>query len=179
MINVLALVAGIVVLLVLAWGYGRLLVRLSKRQERPDSLDKRRGYSLSDVRGYWTALGKEGRAAEERFLRWDLSYPFAYGGALGAGVLITWSRLTTLHVVPPVALVAPIVIASVADWVEGLVHLRQLRRYKSGGAAAVEEGPIRLASIATLTKLAFLLLSILILGVLVLLLPFFAVQSKE
>lgn len=150
---------------------GRLLVKLSKRQESPDSLDKRKGYSLSDARGYWRALGEKGRAAEERFMWWDLSYPLAYGGALCAGVLVAWSRLG-LHVVPPVALVAPIVIASVADWVEGLVHLRQLRRYKSGGEVAVEEGPIRLASIATLLKLAFLTLSFLILLALVALLLF-------
>ena len=166
MIHALTVVAGIVFLpLILTWGYARVLLKHTLRKQSPLSLDKRLwGYSLSEVRAYWEALGPAGRVAEERFLKWDLSYPFVYGGAIGAGTLIAGSRLVLP--VPLVALLTPIAVASIADWVEDLTQLRQLRRYRSDRGAAVEAGPVRLASAATRLKLAFLILSILILLVL-------------
>lgn len=164
MIHALVVIAGIILIpLILTLGYARLLLKHTIRKQSPLSLDKRRwGYSLSDVRAYWKSLGREGRTAEEQFLKRDLTYPFVYGGAIGAGTLVAGSRLD-LSVPLTAALVAPIAVASIADWVEDLTQLRQLRRYMSSGEEAVEAGPIRLASAATRLKLAFLTLSILIL----------------
>jgi len=55
-------------------------------------LDQRFGYDAGAVGRYWGALDSA-RAAEQHFLEVDLVFPFLYGGALAASLLLAWSTL--------------------------------------------------------------------------------------
>lgn len=152
--------------LAIAWAGGLLMAKLSGRQA-PSGYGCREvdakvplnlrlcGYSAEDAGAHWRQL-KDGQLdAERRFLEIDLVYPFLYGGAILAGLLLgrAWlgSPFEALWLVLPVALTA------VADWVENLVQLGQLQRFRAAGAEAIDGGWIQLASIATVVKIWTLL----------------------
>ena len=144
-------------------GGGALLKRLSGRaavearlatlpEEHRKPLNSRWHYDKPAVEQHWRALDREALAAETRFLEMDLVYPFAYGGAFFTALLIGWAMLGRPF--SPVWLVVPVAVTVVADWVENLTMLSQIRAYTAGGAAALDGGRVAFASVATTVKLA-------------------------
>lgn len=112
------------------------------------------GYSAEEVAAHWGLLNESGLASERRFLRADLFYTLFYGGALATAILLGRRRagLTT----PPLAAVAPVVSAILADWTENLVQLGQLDLFKQDGAVALDASWVAVASAATSLKWASL-----------------------
>ena len=127
-------------------------------------LDQRFGYDSGAVDRYWGAVDGA-LPVEQRFLEVDLVFPFLYGGALAASLLLAWSTLGRPF--NPAWVMAPVAITVLADWTENLVQLAQLRRYSRGGADALQAPWIRVASAATSLKLLFLGVSSLLLLTLV------------
>jgi hypothetical protein len=115
-------------------------------------LDQRFGYGAAAVGRYWK-LVDGALAAERRFLEVDLIFPFFYGGALAASLLLAWSTLGRPF--SPAWLLSPVAVTMLADWTENLVQLAQLKRYEAGGGPKLQPGWIRLASVATSLKLLF------------------------
>lgn len=119
------------------------------------------GYDLEAVSRHWGALDQAARTSEERFLEMDLVFPFFYGGALAGALLFAWAALgRPFH---PAWLVAPVAITVVADWIENLVQIGQLRRYVQSGTAGLQSGWIQIASAATMMKSAGVLAASLLL----------------
>jgi hypothetical protein len=108
------------------------------------------GYDAADATAYWKGLGPKGTEAELSFLELDLLFPFLYGAAFLGALLIAWDALGRRF--EPAYLVAPMAVMLVADWVENLVHIRELRMYVASGAAP-DATLIAVASIATMVKL--------------------------
>ena len=150
-------IAGVIVMLALPTvvfiGGGLALAKLSGRQI-PDGfkpLNRRwSGYNADEAACYWSAAERKNPGAERRFLEMDLVFPFLYGGALAAGLLIGWALLGRLF--SPAWLLAPVVIALIADWTENLAQINQLGRFPG----RLQESCIRIASMATVTKMIFL-----------------------
>lgn len=159
-------------------GGAALLSRLSGRaivtaqlatlpEEHRKPLNSRWHYDRPAVEQHWRALDEKALAAETRFLEMDLVYPFAYGGAFLAALLLGWAMLGRPF--SPAWLVVPVAVAVVADWAENLTILPQLRAYTAGGAAALDAGRVAMASVATAVKLAGIVaLVVLTIGVLIL-----------
>ncbi|HEU4557108.1 MAG TPA: hypothetical protein VFS20_04635 [Longimicrobium sp.] len=114
----------------------------------------REGYDREAFRRYWNALDDKARGIEERFLEFDLVFPFLYGGALAASLLMAWAALG--RPVHPAWVLLPVLILVAADWTENLVQLGQVRRWNAGGDAALQAGWIGVASAATRVKCAFI-----------------------
>jgi hypothetical protein len=111
------------------------------------------GYNLEAVDRHWVALDPDTRKLERRALELDLIFPFLYGGAIAAALLLTWVALDRpFH---PAGLILPVAITVVADWTENLVQLTQLRLFDAGGKDGLRSGWIQIASTATTTKLVF------------------------
>jgi hypothetical protein len=111
------------------------------------------GYDLAAVGRRWDALDPETRKHERLGLELDLIFPFFYGGGLATALLLGWAALNRpFH---PAWLMAPIAIMMVADWIENLVQLTQLRLFDASGGAGLQSGWIQIASVATTTKLVF------------------------
>jgi len=127
-------------------------------------LDQRLGYDTGAVDRYWEAVGGA-LPKEKRFLEADLLFPFFYGGALAASLLLAWGTLGRPF--NPAWIMAPVAITVLADWTENLVQLAELRRYSAGGAHALQATWIRVASAATTLKLSFFSVSSLLLLALV------------
>ena len=111
------------------------------------------GYGPESARTYWSALQEEGRRAERTFLRLDVLFPFFYGGSLATS--LWWAWLTLEGPFPWVWIAAPLALAMIADWVENLIQLNQLRRYRDGpeGDGNLHDAWIRAACCATIIKL--------------------------
>lgn len=143
--------------LVALLGGGLLELKLSgwqrpSRGQRPLFI-RLAGYSVGDVAAYWKDVAAKDvdLRAERRFLEMDLIFPFVYGGSLCASLLLL--RVLLGRSFPPELPVSLVAITMVADWTENLIQLRELGRFVSKGAAGLEVGWIRWASIATTTKL--------------------------
>lgn len=109
------------------------------------------GYGTDAVKAYWHWLKPAGREAERKFLTLDLLFPFFYGGALAASLSWVWMALEQpFH---PAWIVAPLVMIMLADWLENLIQLAQLRHYVSSDEQYVQGVWIQLSSCATLIKL--------------------------
>lgn len=109
------------------------------------------GYGTDAVKAYWHWLKPAGREAEKTFLALDLLFPFFYGGALAASLGWVWMALERpFH---PIWIIAPLVIIMLADWLENLIQLAQLRHYVSSNEQYVQGLWIQLSSYATLIKL--------------------------
>jgi len=115
-------------------------------------LDQRFGYDAEAVDRYWGTLDGA-LSSEQHFLEVDLLFPFLYGGALAASLLLAW--VTLGRPFSPAWIMAPVALTVLADWTENLVQLAQLRRYSAGGAHALQAAWIRVASAATSLKLTF------------------------
>jgi hypothetical protein len=138
---------------------GLAMMRWTERDRFPQRRDpvsvplnfRLAGYDVEAARAYWTWLGPEGREAERRFLEADLVFPFFYGGALLFSLLYLWAGLGRPF--DAAWLVAPVAITVLADWIENVVHLRQLGSFVRN--EAVQPGWIQVATLATSTKLVF------------------------
>lgn len=130
----------------------RLVAHAALADRKP--LNQRLRYRTADVERHWGALDVSTRAIEAKFLKIDLLFPVAYGGALLVAVLLLrpeqqgWLALSW-----PLLLVA---ITALADWTENLGLLRQLGRF---GTQPLQAGAIAVATLATTTKLLAFALS--------------------
>jgi hypothetical protein len=129
-----------------------------------EPLNRRRHYDAAAVRDHWALFDDAGLASERHFLELDLVFPFLYGGALAASLLLVWAALGRPF--SPAWIVVPVAVTVVADWTENLVQLTQLRRFVRH--EALQGGWIAIASAATLVKLVFIVASSVSLVVLVL-----------
>jgi hypothetical protein len=116
------------------------------------------GYNTAAASTYWQWLGTDGRLAERRFLEADMIFPFVYGGAMLVSILLAWTALGRPF--DPTLLIAPVVVTVIADWIENLVHWRQLRNFLQ--SEPIQTMWIQIGSIATSTKLVFLWMSFLL-----------------
>ena len=110
------------------------------------------GYNLGEVKTYWEALSgnPEALSADRRMLEIDLVFPFFYGAAFAVAMLFAWAELgRPFH---PVWILAPLFIEVVADWIENLIQLKQIKLFAANGAAGLQEGWIQIASLATIVK---------------------------
>ena len=124
-----------------------------------------RGYTLPYVNQRWSALGTNLKF-ERLSLEIDLVFPFVYGGALAAALLLAWAAAGRPFA--PIFIVAPVAIAVIADWTENLIQLGQLKLFDASKPdGGLDSTMIQLASVATMTKLFFLMGSYLFLVVLV------------
>lgn len=119
------------------------------------------GYSVLEVATHWGLLHGTGIAAERRFLQADLLYPICHGGVLAAAILL--GRRRAHQALSPLAAVAPVGSAMLADWTENLAQLRQLDLFEQGGAAALHASWIAVASAATSLKWASLVMCLVLL----------------
>jgi len=116
-------------------------------------LNQRLGYDTQAVAQYWGAINSSGRRAEQRFLELDLVFPTLYGLALAISLLSASAMLRgSVHAA---WFIVPVVVTVVADWIENLVHLDQLRNYIESGEKGLSAGWVQLASTATIVKLLF------------------------
>ena len=158
-------------------GGGAIMGKVSERHDLPDHAPlfmRVRGYDRNAVELYWgkleTTLGRKALDGERLFLELDLIFPFLYGAALGASLLLGWGALGKRFSAGWI--VAPVALGVVADWTENLVQLRQLQRFMAAGGAGLESRWIAVASAATSVKIVVLAgasLFVLVLAVLVLL----------
>jgi hypothetical protein len=125
--------------------------RLLETGQKP--LNQRLGYGLAEVQRCWGALNKDAILAERRFLELDLVFPFVYGGAFVTSLLIAWALLSRPF--NPLWFMAPVVITILADWVENLTQLNQIKRYLISGETGLDANWIRVASVATTVKWLF------------------------
>jgi hypothetical protein len=148
--------------LVAYFGGGLLTTKIARREPPPTSqrpLMMRWGYSASDVGSYWGKFPS--LAGEQRFLEADLVFPFVYGGALVAGMLLLWGALGRPF--SPALLLGVVGVTLLADWTENLVQLRQLSRFMEHGCAELQANWIHVASAATMVKLAGSVASVVVL----------------
>ena len=162
MSNVLRAILVIVIPAVAFLGGGYVMGRLSgheevERQARSLSKEDQKGlglriggYDLQAVGRRWGALDSIGLGAEQRMLEIDLVFPFLYGGAFAASLLLAWAALGRPF--NPIWLIAPVAINVLADWTENLVQLSQLHRFESNKIAGLQAGWIQIASAATTVK---------------------------
>jgi hypothetical protein len=130
-----------------------LLNKLSGRKQVPERpINKRFRYGKREVVEYWRAFQDLG--TEKRFLELDLVFPLLYIGALAVSMGLAWMAREN-HPFHLAWIVIPLAVTLIADWTENLVHLDQLKRFRSGGPAALDAGWIRIASTATALKLSF------------------------
>ena len=92
-----------------------------------------------------------GRPAKGNVVALDRLFPFLYGGVLAASLWWIWMTLgRPFH---PGWIAAPLLVTTIADWLEGLMLLAQLRHYMSPNQQYAESLLIRLSSFATIIKL--------------------------
>lgn len=158
------LVTVLLLPLTVFFGGAQLMTAISGRDparvgQSGKPLNQRFGYGVNDVVQQWEPLSRDrdALAAEIRFLELDLIFPFAYGGALAAGLLIGWVALG--RPCSPAWPMIVVAIALLADWTENLVQLAQLQRFSREGAGALQAGWVRVASTATVFKLSSLIVA--------------------
>ena len=135
---------------------GREVTRGLPRDDPRTPLNLRAtGYDAEAVAANWNTMDEARLTQERTFLEVDLVFPFLYGGAFLAALLLGWAMVGR-----PFAawwLVLPVALVVVADWTENLVHLAQLERWTALGrepaTALLSTGWIRLASVATTVKI--------------------------
>jgi hypothetical protein len=163
--------------LVVFLGGGYLMQKLSDPGQLRDKVQKEKdlkglglrleGYKLEAIKEYWGALKLEHGAldAERRMLEIDLVFPFVYGAGFAVALLLAWAALgRPFH---PVWIVTPLFVEVVADWIENLIQLRQVRLF-SGSEGILQPGWIQIASVATSVKVALFCVSyILVVGMVV------------
>jgi len=168
------LIFALPVVIILWTGY--LMVQLSggeqvsklhdkSGREIPGLGTRRTGYDLDAIDQRWTALGANLKY-ERLGLELDLVYPFIYGGALAAALLLTWAQLGRTF--SPFFLIAPVALTMIADWTENSIQLGQLKLFEVSHRAGLQSTWIRVASFATMTKVWLLIgSSLLLIGLLV------------
>lgn len=163
MISALAIALPILVTIVA----GKLMVEVSGRDRIvqsitdkggtvPKALQRRFfGYDPSEANAYFDALGSAGRWADIRLLQFDLLFPLLYGTALAFSIVTLRSALDIRASLA--WFLIPVIAAIVADWIETAILLQQMKNFDLTGT--LDEGQIKLASIATITKSVSITLS--------------------
>jgi hypothetical protein len=131
-------------------GRDAALRNLNPKDAKP--LNTRLHYGVDDVDYFWNALGKDGRLAEQRFLKEDLIFPLMYGGALMLG--LGWMLSMSGRAWSPWLVALPVLAGMVGDWFENVIQLGQLQRYIDAGRQGLDTGAIFRSSLATDVKLA-------------------------
>src|ERR1700681_4151246 len=145
-----------------------LIAKLSDRQYVAHQLEKLKddkqplglriyGYNAGAVARHWGALNDKALGFERRSLEIDLLFPFFYGAAFAGVLLCAWAALGRPF--QPAWLMAPVLVGVVADWIENLIQLGQLRLFSASHEAGSQPGWIQIASVATSLKLALFFLS--------------------
>ncbi len=145
-----------------------LIAKLSDRQYVTDRLEKLKddkqplglricGYNAGAVARHWGALDDKALGLERRSLEIDLLFPFFYGAAFAGVLLCAWAALGRPF--QPAWLLAPVLIGVVADWIENLIQLSQLRIFTASHEAGLQPGWIQIASVATSLKLTLFFVS--------------------
>jgi hypothetical protein len=155
----------------MSWLSGRPMARGASGAEKP--LNQRLGgYTVAETAAHWQPFSAERQRQERAFLEIDLVYPFLYGGALLAALLL--ARAWLGRPFDAVWVFLPVLLAVVGDWVENLIHLNQFGHWTRAGtsasAATLHSGWIQIASLATMVKLWSLIVvigAVLVLAVLV------------
>lgn len=109
------------------------------------------GYGVVAAKEYWSWLKPAGRQAEGKCLTLDLFFPLIYGGALA--VSLGWTWMTLGRPFHPAWIIAPLVMITIADWMESLIQLAQLRHYVSSNEQYIQNLWIQLSHCATIIKL--------------------------
>lgn len=148
-------------------GGATLIAKLSERKEITQQLGKLEskedqkflglricGYNAKAVARHWGALDEKALGLYRRSLEIDLLFPFFYGAAFAGALLCAWVAVGRPF--PPAWLLAPVLIGVIADWVENLIQLAQLRLVSPGHPPALDAGWIQIASLATSVKLVLL-----------------------
>ncbi|MEK6333505.1 MAG: hypothetical protein AABM67_01070 [Acidobacteriota bacterium] len=168
-VRAIALVAFPIIVFV---GVGYLMGRLSDHgqvaqqllKKFKDEEEKKRkplglrpfGYNLEAVTAYWGALDGKAKEAERLNLELDLVFPFIYGAAFAGSLLCAWVALgRPFH---PVWILTPLFVEVVADWIENLIQLKQLKLFTSN--QALQTSWIQVASVATIFKYWLFLFSL-------------------
>ena len=116
-------------------------------------LGQRFGYDADDARKHWDALNDKALGAEQRFLELDLVYPFLYGSALAFSLFMAWTSLGRPF--NSLWLVTPSLIMVLADWTENVAQLHEMKRFINNRATTLNANWIRIASVGTTLKWAF------------------------
>lgn len=113
------------------------------------------GYGAEAVAAHWKTFSAPRMEAEKRFLKLDLAFPFLYGGALLASLLLARAWIGRPFGAHWLVILVGIVV--IADWIENSVQLGQLDRWSQAGTkasvSALQAGWIQVASFATIVKL--------------------------
>lgn len=109
------------------------------------------GYTKETAIEYWKTLSERepDLSTERKFLLIDLVFPFIYGGAFFATLL--YATTSNHHPVPPALLLLLIAAIALADWIENLIQLQQIKLFAQN-EADVNVLQIHIASIATRIK---------------------------
>ena len=140
------------------------------------------GYDVAAVDRHWSELARNPRAVEneQRFLVADLLFPFLYGGALAASLVVLWSLLGRRFHLGWV--LSPVIVTVLADLTENTLHLNQLGRHLESGRDGLSEIGIGIASVATILKLSLFIASCLIIITMVIMVSvsqFRSVNSRQ
>ena len=111
------------------------------------------GYSVDDVMRYWLLFKRVpgGIESERVSLKLDLMFPFAYGAAMAASLLLSAHWLG--KDLPPYFMLVFLAVGLLADWVENVTLLDQLDRFNSEPPLELQTLWIMTASVATTSKL--------------------------
>ncbi len=109
------------------------------------------GYDKTTFTNFYKALNEDGRKVEQLFLELDLIFPFLYGGALAASLLLVWIMLEKPF--SPAWFLVPVAIILIADWTENLIHLGQIGKFINAGTTGLSSFWIGIASFATVLKI--------------------------
>ncbi len=114
-----------------------------------------RGYDDKDAAKHWSPLRGHPAAAraELLFLKLDLVFPVAYGTAFTVALHFAWRALG--HPFEWLWIAVPVAVTVVADWMENAIQISELSAFTNAQDPALHPGWIRLASMATQTKLVF------------------------
>lgn len=167
--------AGLIMILASGHTYVRQQLKEKATPDQKTPLYMRwRGYNTNEVDQHWGVFDERALKTERRFLQLDLLFPLFYGGAFVIALWRVWAELGKMF--SPVLFIAPAAITILADWMENLIQLTQLRRYVEMGKDGLQAGWLQIASAATATKLLFFFVT---LGFLVYLAIYRVVRRRE
>ena len=149
---------------IVLFGGAKLMNEMSGRRtvELQKPLFQRLSYNVAAVQSYWTELkdiDKNALENEKVFLKLDLFFPFFYGGAFSASLLMLWIMLDK-----PISLIwllMPVAIAITADWTENIIQLGQIQLFM--GDQELQPDQVQIASISTFIKIMSIVASSLLL----------------
>ena len=107
------------------------------------------GYTSAAVFRYWEALDEEGRRCMQCFLLADRMFAIRYSLAFAISIVVGAFFLKNLTL--SILALCPLLMFA-ADWTENTTLLGQLKHYVPGNEQSLDQGRIRIASLATIAK---------------------------